>query len=132
MDHAEARARVSDLALEPARLRRFDRAGDPGEVELREHLAGCADCRAELDAWRSNIVALDTAVGTTPADGVQPAGSLRELAATGSSLTLPPSLRARTPALEQERTRGARPKATWSSWRACSRVRWPARRTGAT
>jgi hypothetical protein len=103
MDHAEARARLSDLALEPTRLRRFDHAGDSDAVELREHLAACDDCRTELEAWRSTIIALDTAVGTPPADGAQQAGSLRELAATGASVTLPPGLRARTLALALER-----------------------------
>ena len=103
MDHAEARARLSDLAVEPGRLRRFNRADNSDSLELREHLAGCAECRLELDAWRSTIAALDTAVGTATADGTEPAGSLHELAASGGSATLPAGLRARTLALTQQR-----------------------------
>jgi hypothetical protein len=104
MDHAEARTRLSDLAAEPGRLRRFNRADNSDSPELREHLAGCAECRADLDAWRSTIAALDTAVGTAPTDGAEPAGSLRELAAYGGRATLPAGLRARTLALTQQRS----------------------------
>src|SRR5215208_2551455 len=52
MDHAEAHERIADLALEPAWLKGL---GEPGTVEqraLREHVSGCARCRAELAEWR--------------------------------------------------------------------------------
>jgi hypothetical protein len=104
MNHAEARARLSDLALEPARLRQFDRAGDQDSMDLRGHLAGCAECRAELGAWRSTMAALDAAVGTAPADDLRPAGTLHELASSGGRMTLPAGLRDRTLALARERT----------------------------
>jgi hypothetical protein len=104
MDHADARARLSDLALEPARLRRFERDDDSDVSELRRHLAGCPECRAELETWRSTIAALDTAVSTTPIDRDLPATSLRALAASDGDVALPPGLRARTLAATQKQT----------------------------
>ena len=102
MDHAEARVRLSDLALEPARLRRFERDDDPDVSELRRHLAGCPECRAELEAWRATIAALDTAVSTTPIDRGLPATSLRTLSASDGAVALPAGLRARTLAAVDE------------------------------
>lgn len=52
MDHAEAHERLGDLALDPARLLRFDEDPAPDAAELREHLATCEECRAELVALR--------------------------------------------------------------------------------
>lgn len=104
MDHADVRARLSDLALEPARLRRFERDDDSDVSELRGHLAGCPECRAELEAWRSTIAALDTAVSTTPLDRDLPATSLRALAALDGNVVVPPGLRARTLAATQKQT----------------------------
>ncbi len=96
MDHAEARTRLMDLALEPARMRGFDRDVSAGSSELREHLDTCAECRAELSAWRKTVAALDTAVRSTPAAGDVPGSSLAELAATAGVAALPAGLRART------------------------------------
>ena len=104
MDHADARARLSDLALEPARLRRFERDDDSDVSELRGHLAGCPECRAELEAWRSTIAALDTAVSTAPIDRALPATSLRALSASDGAVALPAGLRARTLAAVDELT----------------------------
>ena len=104
MDHADARARLSDLALEPARLRRLERDDDSDVSELRGHLAGCPECRAELEAWRSTIAVLDAAVSTTPTDRDLPATSLRALAASDGDFALPPGLRARTLAATQKQT----------------------------
>jgi hypothetical protein len=102
MDHAEARARLLDLALEPARLRGPDPELGPQSSDLRAHLATCADCRAELDAWRAAVAALDTTVSSGPADGTVTRSSLRELADSAGNLALPPGLRARTLAAAQE------------------------------
>ena len=110
MDHAEARARLSELALEPARLRRFDRDGDSDAVELRGHLTGCPECRAELEAWRATVAALDTAVSTAPVDRGVPATSLRALFASNGAVALPDGLRARTMAATQERTGSPAPR----------------------
>ena len=104
MDHAEARARLTDLAVEPARLRALDQDSDLGPSELRAHLETCADCRAELESWRDIIGTLDTVVTTASTDGDTPAGSLRELAASDGAIALPAGLRARTLAAARERT----------------------------
>ncbi|MGD0121642.1 MAG: anti-sigma factor [Candidatus Limnocylindrales bacterium] len=114
MDHAEARARLSDLALEPARLRGFERDGDSEALELRAHLAGCPECRAELEAWRAAIAALDTAVSTAPIDRGLPATSLRELVASDGAIALPAGLRARTLAVAQKRTGSPAPRVATS------------------
>ena len=119
MDHSEARDRLLDLALEPARLRAFDRQSDLVAPELRAHLAGCAECRAELESWRATVAALDTAVSTAPTIGAAPAGSLRNLSvdADAAGVALPQRLRARTlaaararPALEPAARESAAPE----------------------
>jgi hypothetical protein len=119
MDHVEARTRLMDLAVEPARLGDLGRDASPGAAELRAHLANCPDCRAELLAWQSTVAAIDTAIGTAPADGEAPAGSLRELEASGGAVALPPALRARTLAAAQQRSA--------SPVRSISAVRRPSR-----
>ena len=52
MDHAAAHERIEDLLLEPARLRSLTSSTIPEDVALRDHVAGCAACRADLDAWK--------------------------------------------------------------------------------
>jgi anti-sigma-K factor RskA len=52
MDHAEAHERIADLAIEPRRLVDLELDPSPEELDLLAHVAGCATCRAELDAWR--------------------------------------------------------------------------------
>jgi uncharacterized protein YidB (DUF937 family) len=95
MDHAEANARLMDLVLEPARLRGLDRDMSAGSSELRAHIATCADCRGELDAWRATVAALDGAVTTAPIDGDLRAASLGDLADSAVDAALPEGLRAR-------------------------------------
>jgi hypothetical protein len=95
MDHAEAREQLLDRALEPARLRNLDEDTSSGSAELREHLATCPACRAELAAWRGTFAALDLAVGAEPAAGGAPAASLGALADPGDAVTPPAGLRAR-------------------------------------
>lgn len=102
MNHAEVHARLMDLALEPARLRGLDQDIGPAASELRAHLDTCADCRAELHAWRATVAALDIAVGDAGMDGEAPVRSLEALGASAGVVTLPAGLRARTLAAAQE------------------------------
>src|SRR4051794_27383689 len=86
MDHAAAHERIEDLLLEPARLRGLASSTAPDDVALREHVAGCPACAADLDSWRQMQLAVAAAI---PAD--DPAA----LAAALDPVELPPSLRAR-------------------------------------
>lgn len=63
MDHAAAHEEMADLALEPHRLRRLAQDDAPEAIALRAHLAECARCRRELDAWRRVYDGLDVASG---------------------------------------------------------------------
>jgi hypothetical protein len=119
MDHIEARTRLMDLAVEPARLRLLGRDASPDTAELRAHLATCRECRAELEGWRSTIAAIETAVSTAPADDETPVGSFRELGASDAAVVLPPALRARTLASVQ---RSASPIRSISAARRPSRL----------
>lgn len=58
MDHAEAHERLGDLALEPARLAAFDHDPSAEAAALRDHLAGCEACRAELASLRETDAAM--------------------------------------------------------------------------
>jgi hypothetical protein len=84
MDHAAAHERIEDLLLDPRRLAALDASTAPEDVALREHVAGCTACRADLEGWRM----LEQAV----------AASLPHAAADATAATdpidLPPSLRA--------------------------------------
>src|SRR5687768_16789594 len=69
MDHADVRAWLADAFFRPGLLRALDdddtdaAVADPQVAGLREHLATCAECGAELAALRSTAVALDLALG---------------------------------------------------------------------
>jgi hypothetical protein len=52
MDHAEAHERIADLALEPSDLEAMLASEAPDDRALAEHVAGCATCRGELEAWQ--------------------------------------------------------------------------------
>jgi hypothetical protein len=113
MDHGSAHERIEDLTLEPARLRALPSSTDPADVALREHLDGCAACRADLDSWaRVHAAVGDALVGRGPegtGPGVEPLGApeplepgarpaaLEPLAALGAlePLEPPASLRSR-------------------------------------
>jgi hypothetical protein len=84
MDHAAAHERIEDLLLEPARLGHLPTSSIPDDVALREHLAGCAACAADLEAWRRVQLAVESAVPADPGAA----------AAAVEPLELPPSLRA--------------------------------------
>lgn len=85
MDHAAAHGRIEDLLLEPSRLAALPSSSAPDDVALREHLAGCGSCAADLEVWRRVQIAVDAAVPGDP-----------DLAAAAvDPIDLPPSLRAR-------------------------------------
>ena len=84
MDHAAAHERIEDLLLDPRRLADLDRSTAPEDVALREHVAGCGACRADLDAWRTLEGAIAAALPRSAA----------EAAAATDPAELPPSLRA--------------------------------------
>ncbi len=89
MDHAAAHERIEDLLLEPARLAALQTSNTPEDAALREHLAGCATCAADLEAWRRLQVAVEGALPRGPA------ADARAQAQAVEPLELPPSLRAR-------------------------------------
>lgn len=85
MDHAAAHERIEDLLLEPARLVALDRSNDPGDLALREHLATCPGCRADLESLRRLGRAVRESLpgdATAATEAVEP-------------IDAPPSLRAR-------------------------------------
>ncbi|HEY8239396.1 MAG TPA: anti-sigma factor [Candidatus Limnocylindrales bacterium] len=85
MDHAAAHERIEDLILEPGRLAALADSIEPDDVALREHLAGCPTCSADLDGWERLQARLTEALPHS-ADAA---------AAAVVPVELPPSLRAR-------------------------------------
>jgi len=85
MDHGAAHERIEDLLLDPKRLAALDASTTADDVALREHLAGCPACRADLEAWARIHSALTDALP----------GNIAEAAAAVEPLEPPPSLRAR-------------------------------------
>jgi hypothetical protein len=67
IDHAAAHERIEDLLLEPARLADLQSSSASDDVALREHVAGCSACRADLDAWRGLQLAISDALPATEA-----------------------------------------------------------------
>jgi hypothetical protein len=69
MDHADVKAWLADAFFSAGLLRGLEdeRADDPELSELRQHLAGCEECSAELAALRTTAVGLDLALGPSPA-----------------------------------------------------------------
>lgn len=87
MDHAAAHERIEDLLLEPARLASLEASSAPEDVALRSHLAGCATCASDLEAWRRLQLAVE---GALPRD----VGAATQ-AQTVEPVALPASLRTR-------------------------------------
>ena len=83
MDHAAAHERIEDLLLDPRRLADLEASVAPQDVALREHVAGCAACRAELQSWQGLGAAITASL---------PRSTDAALAATEPE-ELPPSLR---------------------------------------
>lgn len=86
MDHAAAHERIEDVLIEPARLAALEFSNEPEDVALREHLAGCPTCAADLASWRRLHLAIDAAI---------PGQSTDAAASAVDPIELPPSLRAR-------------------------------------
>jgi hypothetical protein len=107
MDHAAAHERIEDLLLEPSRLVALPSSTAPEDVALRDHLAGCPSCAADLEAWRRVQLAIDRAL---PGDAAAAAAAVEPV-------ELPPSLRDRV--LDDIRT-GDEPAAPVSIARARS------------
>lgn len=85
MDHAAAHERIEDLLLEPAGLAAFARSTAPDDIALRDHLAGCLACHADLETWARLQAALGDALP----------GTAMEASAAVERTELPASLRAR-------------------------------------
>ena len=84
MDHAAAHERIEDLLLEPSRLAALESSEAPQDGALREHVAGCPACRADLAGSRRLQRTIAAAL---------PASSEAASAAV-DPVELPPSLRA--------------------------------------
>jgi hypothetical protein len=84
MDHAAAHGRIEDLLLEPARLAGLATSTDAADIELRNHVGGCATCRADLEGWQELQHRLAVALP----------GSAEAAAAAVEPIEAPPSLRA--------------------------------------
>jgi len=65
MDHGSAHERIEELLLDPARLAGLPASTEPEDVALREHLAGCPACQADLDGWTRLHRALAEALPTS-------------------------------------------------------------------
>lgn len=52
MDHAAAHERIIDLALDPSGLAGLASSTAADDAALREHVAACDECAAELSAWQ--------------------------------------------------------------------------------
>jgi hypothetical protein len=105
MDHAAAHERIEDLLLQPVRLAALQTSTDPTDVALREHVAGCQTCRADLETWQRLGFAIAEALplGGDPAD----AGAIA-LAAV-EPLELPPSMRTSVISAVRDEARAATP-----------------------
>lgn len=83
MDHGSAHERIEDLLLDPARLAALASSAAPEDVALREHVAGCPACAAELHGWAGMQAALSDALpdslasATAATEPIEPPPSLR-------------------------------------------------------
>jgi len=85
MDHGTAHERIEELLLDPARLAALEASEVPEDVALRDHLAGCPACQADLDGWARLQSALSDALPDSAAAA----------SAAVQPMELPPSLRTR-------------------------------------
>ena len=99
MDHAAAHERIEDLILEPTRLAALADSSEPSDVALREHVAGCAVCGADLESWQGLQRRLAFALP----------GSVEAAAGAVEPLELPPSLRAAVLTAIRDADRAAAP-----------------------
>lgn len=84
MDHAAAHERIEDLLLEPSRLAALETSREPADRALRDHVASCAVCRADLEGWQDLQHRLAVALP----------GSEGAALAAVEPIEVPPSLRA--------------------------------------
>jgi hypothetical protein len=84
MDHGAAHERIEDLVLEPKHLSALAESSEPADIALREHLASCPTCRADLAGWEQLQRRLSAALP----------GSAEAATAAVEPTELPPSLRA--------------------------------------
>lgn len=101
MDHAAAHERIEDLLLEPAQLAGLEDSTEPADIALRDHVGGCATCRANLDGWRQLQHRLAVALP----------GSVETAAAAVEPIEAPPSLRGTVIAAVRDADRAAAPTA---------------------
>jgi len=66
MDHAEARELLEIAAIEPGGFARLVAGDTPEAAALAGHLAGCADCAAELERLRLSASVIRDAVRLVP------------------------------------------------------------------
>ena len=85
MDHGTAHERIEDLLLDPVRLAALEGSAAADDVALRDHLAGCPACQADLDGWARLQAAIGDALPR----------SMAGADAAVQAMELPPSLRAR-------------------------------------
>jgi hypothetical protein len=94
MQHAEAHERLSDLALEPGRLTRLEQDIDPEAAALREHVALCQRCTANVAGWQRTWAETQAALDGEPRlDLLRAPATLRGTilaAAAAAPATLPP------------------------------------------
>ena len=117
MDHGAAHERIEDLVLEPMRLAALTESSDPADVALREHVANCPTCRADLAGWERLQHQLSVSLP----------GSVEAARTAVEPVELPPSLRAavivaareadraqgRTSIVEARSRRPGRPALAW-------------------
>jgi hypothetical protein len=122
MDHAGAHDRIEDLILEPARLEALESSTDADDIALREHVAGCAGCRADLDAWRRLGQAIGEALPVTPqaaseaVEPIEPPASLRARVIGAVHEEARPAERPAPIDLEGRRADRRRPPGRLTSW----------------
>ncbi|MEO5704154.1 MAG: anti-sigma factor [Candidatus Limnocylindrales bacterium] len=99
MDHGAAHERIEELVLEPIRLAALAESSEAPDIALREHIATCPACRADLAGWEQLQHRLSVALPgsvTAARDAVEP-------------VELPPSLRAAVIAAAREADRAVAP-----------------------
>jgi Anti-sigma-K factor rskA len=80
MDHAEAHERIADLALDPSRLAGLEKSPAAADTALREHIAGCSRCQAEVAEWhvfQSTVGNILRATSRESTDAAAPPPDLR-------------------------------------------------------
>jgi hypothetical protein len=84
MDHAEVRELLELAAAEPGGVDALLRRDSDDSQPIRDHLAGCAECQAELAELRESVATIRDVIRTTPAPELR-ARTLALVASTGRS-----------------------------------------------